>query len=103
MVAWAYGWSWNWNWEKVRLLVRLLHMLGADWQEYKSHGQFQKRELRLVRMRQQVESHLHAVILHLHESLWPDWDIMWTQMEEELRYIIYLHRKPLRLQDIARI
>ena len=103
MVAWAYGWSWNWNWDKVRLLVRLLHMLGADWQEYKSQRQFVKRVLRLVRMRQHVESHLHPVILHLHESVWPDWDIMWTQMEEELRYLIHLHRKPLRLQDLARI
>ena len=62
-----------------------------------------KRVLRLVLMRQHVESHLHPVILHLHESVWPDWDIMWTQMEEELRYLIHLHRKPLRLQDLARI
>ena len=35
--------------------------------------------------------------------MWPDWDIMWTQMEEELRYLIHPHRKPLRLQDLARI
>ena len=103
MVAWAYGWSWNWNWDKVPLLVHLLQMLGADWQEYKSQRQFEKRVLRLVRMRQHVESLLHPVILHLHESVSPDWDIMWTQMEEELRYLIQLHGMPLRLQDLARI
>ena len=68
----------------------LLHMPGADWQEYNSQLQFEKRVLRLVRMRQHGESHLHQVILHLHESVWPDWDIMWTQMEDELRYLIYL-------------
>ena len=54
-------------------------------------------------MRQHVETHLHPVILHLHESVWRDWDIMWRQMEEELSYLIHLHRKPLRLQDLARI
>ena len=70
---------------------------------YKSQLKFEKRVLRLVRMRQHVESHLHPVILHLHESVSPDWDIMWRPMEEELRYLIQLHRKPLRLQDLARI
>ena len=62
-----------------------------------------KRVLRLARMRQKVESHLHTVILHLHESVWPDWDIMWTQMDEELSSLIELQRKPVRLQDLARI
>ena len=103
MVAWAYGWSWNWNWDKVHLLVRFLHMLGADWQQYKSQLEFEKHVLRPARMMQQFESHLHHVRLHLHESVWPDWDIMCTQMEEELRYLRDLHRKPLRIQDLARI
>ena len=103
MVSWAYGWSWNWNWDKVRLVVRFLHMLGADWQEYKSQLQFEKRVPRLVRMRQHVESPLHPVIPHLHESVRPDWDIMCTQMEEELRYLIRLHGKPQLLHDLASI
>ena len=33
MVAWAYRWSWNWNWDTVPPLVRLVHVLVADWQE----------------------------------------------------------------------
>ena len=69
----------------------------------KSQRQFEKRVLRLVRMRQHVESHLHSVIHHLHESVWPDWDIIWSQMEEELRYLIHLQREQIRLQDLARI
>ena len=51
MVAWAYGWSWNWNWGKVRILVRLLHILGADWQQYRSQLKFEKYLLSLVRRR----------------------------------------------------
>ena len=57
----------------------------------------------MVRIGQHVESNLNRFILHLHESVWPDWDIIWTQMEEELRYLIHLHRKPLRRQDLAHI
>ena len=94
MVEWAYGWSWSWKRDKDPLLVRLLHLLGAEWEQYKSKMQEQKQALR---MRHDVDSHLHPVILHLHESVWPDWDSMWTQMEEELRDLIHLPRKPLQL------
>ena len=103
MVAWAYRWSWNWKWDKVSLLVRLLDMLAADWHQCNSQLQFEKHVLGLVQMKQHVESRLHPVILHLHESVWPACDIIWTNMEEELRYLIHLHGKPLRLQELARI
>ena len=56
MVAWAYGWRWNWNCDKVHLLVRLLHMLGAHWQDCKSQLQFKKRVLRLGRMTHHSET-----------------------------------------------
>ena len=37
-------------------------------------------------MRPHGEPHRHPVILHVHEAVLPDWDIMSTQMEEELSY-----------------
>ena len=40
LVVWAQGWSWKWNGDKVRLLVRVLPILGADSQEFKSQLQF---------------------------------------------------------------
>ena len=100
-VAWAYGWSWNWNLDKVLLLLPLLHLLVADGSVL-SQLQIEKQVLRLLRMRQHVQSHLAPDILYLHESLGSDGDIRWTQMEEELQYLIHLHRKPLGLQDLAR-
>ena len=56
IVVWAYGWSWNWKLDKVPLLVRLLHMLGAHWQDCKSQLQFKKRVLRLGRMTHHSET-----------------------------------------------
>ena len=103
MVAWAYGWSWNWHWGKVHLLVRLLHMLGADFQQYKSQLRFEKHVLSLSRKRRHVTCNIHPVITHLKEVVWPDWEVMWSTMENELCYVRNLRRRPLRLQDIARI
>ena len=103
MVAWANGWSWNWNWGKVRILVRLLHMLGADWQQYRSQRKFEKYVLSLIRRRSHLSGHWHPLFHHLRKAVWANQECMWSPMTRELCYVHRLRQQPLRLQDLARI
>ena len=50
--------------------------------------------LSLDLMKQHVESHLQHVIIHLHESVCPDLDIMRKKMDDALNYRIRLTDSP---------
>ena len=85
--------------ETKYLLLLLLHILEADRQLDKSQLKYGNHVLGLLRKSQHVASHLHTVILHLHESLLPNWDIKWCKMENDLRYLIRLHRMPFDFKN----
>ena len=91
------------RWGKLKLIVRMVHLLGGSWQLYPCQIRYERKVLDMLRKRQ-----MRAILFHpLSQKIrWLGYGIEpkdWDSMRKTLKYVRALRRQPLRLLDLSRI